>query len=62
MNELEQQIEIVDEAVSKKIANAHLKYANSYEHGNARKQLVEEIVSRMGAVSYTHLNLSRKIT
>ncbi len=48
MNELEQQIEIVDEAVSKKIANAHLKYANSYEHGNARKQLVEEIVSRMG--------------
>lgn len=48
MNELEKQIEISDETISKQIANTHLKFANSYEKGNARKQLVDEILRRMG--------------
>ena len=48
MNELLQQLRHIDKNVSLEIAEKHLKYANSYEKGNAGKKVVEEIISRMG--------------
>ncbi len=48
MDELIEEIDEIDEVISKKIADTHLEYANSYEKGNAREQLMDEILNRMG--------------
>ena len=48
MEELLSNIELTNESVSRKIAEEHLQYAESHERGDARKQIVDEIIARMG--------------